>query len=131
MRKSKYGEETVVIRVPVSCKKYVEDYISNFEVLGHRKGLGRELCSASDLSYKKGFSDGFRKGEEYQYSLSYALADASQDEIKLAIELFRGRIPDIALTSCFERLSTILLASDVDVSGKQVPFSTFLGLTNQ
>jgi len=129
MKKSRYGEETVVIRVPVSARKHIEEYIKRFEVLGSFKSSDKGLSSFFDLSYQKGFSDGFIKGEECQFVMSYALVGASDDDLKLAIELFRRRVPDIALVSCFDRLSTFLLSSDVDVLEKQVPFSSLLGLT--
>jgi hypothetical protein len=126
MKKSKYGERTVVIRVPESRKSQVLDLLKSFEVLDglQHQSTGLTNFSSSD-DYKKGYMKGFEQGEEFQYCLSYGFA-GTEDDVKLALDVFRQRIPDSALTPVLNSLSNVLLKSDVDVLDNAFSFFRLL-----
>ncbi len=129
MKKSKYGEKTVVVRVPESRKDEVLHLLKSFEVLENLHNQSTLLTPfSSSADYKKGYIKGFEQGEEFQYCLSYGLT-GSEDDVKLALDVFRQKIPDSAFTSVLNTLSKVLLKSDVDVLDNS--FSFFRLLENQ
>lgn len=134
MRRSRFNEETVVVRVPASRKNDVLNFIKTFEALDSSTIQQDKQVSSVDqyqlgyqAGYKTGHYDGFLKGEEFQVTQSYALAGASEEVIKMNIDMFNGRIPDSAMDACFERLFNVMLHSSVDVYSKVVRFSALVG----
>lgn len=108
MKKRKFGEETVPVRVPLSRKDDVLRYLKKFEVLDLG---GSDLDIVQDeyrLAYERGYLDGFQKGEESQVVLSALLA-GDESAADLALDLFRNRVPDSSFFPALQHLSKVFI----------------------
>lgn len=118
MKKSKYGEDTVVIRVPASRKEEVLKYIQGFSVVtdmaSYKEKSGTtQLADACSKSYSQGFSD----GEKFQFLQSYAFCD-SDEEIKTAVDLWENRVPESCQLAVLEKIGSSLIHSKVNLPDK-------------
>ncbi|MCK9606696.1 MAG: hypothetical protein M0R33_09655 [Methylomonas sp.] len=95
MRKSKFGEKTVLVRVPESKVDEVRNFLKKFEVIDQslKQALeGQNQASEYWQGYRKGFTDGFERGEEFQFCQSFAFVH-DDEGLALALDLFNKRIP--------------------------------------
>jgi len=105
MRKSKYGEETVVMRIPRSLVPRIQAILEGVEVLAvTRHTKSKKASSIDDIlsdfpvpviqeGLRKAYRKGFQAGEEYCVAEQLELSGQSH-MIKPVIEAFRGRHPN-------------------------------------
>lgn len=94
MKKNKYGEQTVVIRVPKSRKLDVLNFLKSFEVLDDF-GMGTPPTDHLRNAYLKGFNDCFERWELYNLSLPLILT-GKQSHLPLLKDLYERAIPESA-----------------------------------
>ncbi|OQW75600.1 MAG: hypothetical protein BVN35_08090 [Proteobacteria bacterium ST_bin11] len=113
MRNLKYGEETRVLRVPVSRYDEVVNFLKKYEVIDEIVSVFSSASDSEyDRGYKLGFAHGFEKGEEYQFRILH-LSESDEEQTELAMDLFRGRLPDASSALVLEKcLETTLGYSD-------------------
>lgn len=108
MRKKKYGEDTVVIRVPASQKKAVLDFIQRFEVIGNLTTL--DSSNPLHDAYAQGYLDCFNQWEEFNHALPFVLT-GNEDSVPLVLDFVRGRIPESAHAATSKQVMGILMKS--------------------
>lgn len=105
MKKKKYGEDTCVMRVPVSKKLEVQRFLESFEVIG--------TLSAGDSireAYLKGFIACFNEWEKYNQALPYILS-GNAASVPLLMDCLDGRLPDSVVSDSLAKLQHILSSS--------------------
>lgn len=113
MRKKKYGEDTVVIRVPVSQKEVVLKFIERFEVLGNLKTL--DSSNPLHGAYFQGYLDCYEQWQDYNYSLMLVLT-GNEHIVPLYLDLVRGRIPKSAHAISLKQVTDVFLKSNRKLS---------------
>ena len=115
MKRKKYGEETVVIRVPASRKEDVLKFLERFEVVGDfSQPKDFESPSAFRDAYIQGFNDCFIRWDNYQVCLPYILT-GNEKSIPLLQDCLQGRVPQSAMAAVMDQLGQVLLSSSQDV----------------
>lgn len=110
MKKKKYGEETVVIRIPASRKEDVLKFLERFEVIGDFSPP-KDLNSSNAIheAYRQGFLDCFQQWEDYQHCLPFIFTD-NEEHIPLVLDIFRGRVADSAVALALEKLTKVMMS---------------------
>lgn len=108
MKRKKYGEDTVVIRVPVSQKQAVLKFIEQFEVIGNLKNL--DDSNPLHDAYMQGYIDCFDLWQEFQVVLPLVLS-GNEAFVPLALDVMRGNIPESARLISMNQLTDVLLKS--------------------
>lgn len=117
MKKKRFGEETTVIRVPISRKNEILELLKNYEVLDsvlNSASNKTNLPSQHNIDCSKAYMAGFLKGEEFAFVQSLALTGASKEDIALQVDLFNKRIPDSAVSAACQRIADVYAKSRVD-----------------
>lgn len=132
MRKSRYGEETVVIRIPVSAITEVKKVLLKYSVIdvsGSPSSKGSSQKTPIYIQgYKDGFREGFERGEEFQYCLQLELSGKSRVIPKL-ISAFRSRVPGPEILS--SELLEQLLSIPLDIHLKQFTIKSLFDRDNK
>lgn len=100
MSKSKYGEQTVVIRVPKSRVKDVREYLKLIEDVSLNDPVP---VDDSSPDYRLGFRHGMARAEELILGQELILVGDS-DKLPMLLDTFRGKVPDSAQSAVFESL---------------------------
>lgn len=116
MKKKKYGEETVVIRVPKSRKLDVLNLLKNFEVLDSSMDSTPPVDHLRN-AYLKGFNDCFERWELYNLSLPLILT-GNKASLPLLNDLYQRNIPESAFLSALQEYIGVLSSAS---AGKKYP----------
>lgn len=110
MKRKKYGEETIAIRIPASRKEDVLKFLEKFVVIGDFvPSENPESSTALYDAYMQGFMDCFDKWEEYHHSLPYIFTGNS-DSVPLFLDVFRGRVPESLHKITLDKLVKVLMS---------------------
>jgi hypothetical protein len=120
MKKGKYGEETVPVRVPRSKVEAVQVFLKRYEVIDgslEQAIDGPNSDTEYYQGYRKGFVDGFEKGEEYQFGLSYCLME-DEEGLAVALDLFHQRVPESIHLEAMIKFAEHTMAMPLDIGSR-------------
>jgi hypothetical protein len=106
MRKKKYGEDTVVIRVPASRKEEILKLLERYEVIDDLTQLKTDNLLHD--AFMKGYVHCYDKWEEYNFILPYVLL-GELDFIPKCLDMLRGKLPASMSQSFQDEMFNVLM----------------------
>lgn len=125
MKRKKYGEDTVVIRVPASKKEAVLKFLEQFEVIDlfASSKLSQDISkNAVHNAYMQGFMDCFNAWEDYHYSSALILT-GNEEHLPMYLDLVNGRVPPSLHQSTLETITNVFVRSNKKFSKIESQFS--------